>query len=205
MQSGDDSLWESIPHTLETLEGARRYISAFQAFSQELATLSPPQIQTLWACSLLVISPPTERMPPQGGFPTDLTQLNLLGWAALAQDMVAGLQALPPNLSHDMGPPVVALLQLLEVATRIGFCHHCCHPGPWCKCMGASQLVPPVSWSQIMEQTPGYGVTTSSGGMTTPSTLVAGVPGYVAPPPGLTSPDLSIWSLPPQEVPPPPG
>ena len=29
MQSGDDSLWKSFPHVLETLEGARRYISAF--------------------------------------------------------------------------------------------------------------------------------------------------------------------------------
>ena len=29
MQSGDDSLWESFRHVLETLEGVRRYISAF--------------------------------------------------------------------------------------------------------------------------------------------------------------------------------
>ena len=49
-----------------------------------------------------------------------------------------------------------------------------------------------------MEQTPGYGVTASSGGMTTPSTTV---PGYVVPPPGLTPPDFSSWSLPPPEVP----
>ena len=52
-----------------------------------------------------------------------------------------------------------------------------------------------------MEQTPGYGVTTSSGGMTTPSTSVTGKPGYVTPPPGLTPPDFSIWSLPPSEAP----
>ena len=31
------------------------------------------------------------------------------------------------------------------------------------------------------------------------------MPGYVAPPPGLTPPDFSIWSIPPQEVPSPPG
>ena len=37
--------------------------------------------------------------------------------------------------------------------------------------------------------------------MTTPSTTVAGMPGYVAPPPGLTPPDFSSWSLPPPEVP----
>ena len=140
-------------------------------------------------------------MPPQGGFLTDLSELNLLGWAALVQDVAAGLQVLPSNLGCDMGLPAVALLQLLEASTGVGFCRYCCSPGPRCKCVGASQPVPPVSWSQIVEQTPGYGVTTSSGGMTTPSTSVAGMPGYVAPLPGLTPPDFSSWSLPPPEAP----
>ena len=144
-------------------------------------------------------------MPPQGGFPTDLSELNLSGWAALVQDVAAGLQALPPNLDHDMGLPAVALLQLLEASTRVGFCHYCCSPGPQCKCIGASQPVPPASWSQIVEQTPGYGVTASSGGMTTPSTSVAGMPGYVVPLPGLTPLDFSSWSLPPPEAPLPQG
>ena len=71
--------------------------------------------------------------------------------------------------------------------------------------MGAYQPAPPQSWSQIVEQTPGYGVTASSGGMTTPSTIVAGMSGYVAPPPGLTPPDFSSWSLPPPEAPLPQG
>ena len=31
------------------------------------------------------------------------------------------------------------------------------------------------------------------------------MPGYMAPPPSLTPPDFSIWSMPPMEVPPPPG
>ena len=139
-------------------------------------------------------------MVPQGGFLTDLSELNFLGWAALVQDVVAGLQALPPRLSHDLGLQVVALLQLLEVATRVGFCHHCCNLKPRCRCMGASQLAPPMSWSQIVEQTPGYGVTSSSRGVTTPSTSIGGMPGYVAPPPGLTPPDFSIWSMPPLET-----
>ena len=34
---------------------------------------------------------------------------------------------------------------------------------------------------------------------------MGGMPGYVVPPPGLTPPDFSIWSIPPQEVPLPPG
>ena len=205
MQSGDDSLWESFPHILETLEGARRYISAFRAPLQELSTLSPAQIHTLRACSLLAIPPAPERIPPQGGFPTDLSELNLSGRDALVQDVVAGLQVLPPNLGRDMGLPAVALLQLLEASTGVGFCRYCCSLGPRCKCVGASQPVPPVSWSQIVEQTPGYGVIASSGGMTTPSTSVAGMPGYVAPLLGLTPPDFSSWSLPPPEAPLPQG
>ena len=119
--------------------------------------------------------------------------------------MVAGLQVLPLNLGRDMGLPAVALLQLLEASTGVGFCHYCCSLGPWCKCVGPSQPVPPASWSQIVEQTPGYGVTTSSGGMTTPSTSAAEMPGYMVPLPGLTPPDFSSWSLPPTEAPPPQG
>ena len=61
--------------------------------------------------------------------------------------------------------------------------------------MGVSQSAPPTSWSQILEQTPGYGVTASSGGVTTPSTSLGGMSEYVAPPPG-----LSIWSMPPLEA-----
>ena len=53
-----------------------------------------------------------------------------------------------------------------------------------------------------MEQTQGYGVTASSGGMTTPSTTVAGMSGYVAPPLGLPLPDFSSWRLLPPEGPP---
>ena len=201
MQSEDDSLWESFPLVLESLEGARRYISAFQAPLQELSAMSLVQTHTLRACSLLVIPPPPDRMPTQGGFPMDLLELNLLGWATLVQDVAAGLQALPPNLGRDMGLLAVALLQLLEMSTGLGFCRYCCHLGSRCTCMGAYQPASPQSWSQIVEQTPGYGVTASSGGMTTPSTTVAGMSGYVAPPPGLTTPDFSSWRLPPPEGP----
>ena len=204
MQSGDDSLWESFPQILKSQEGARRYINAFRAPFQELPSLSPQQIYTLWVCSLLVIPPPIGRMVPQGGFPTDLTELNLSGWADLVQDTAVGLQALPPRLSLDLGSQVIALLQLLEAATGVGFCHHCCHPRPCCTCTGASKPAPPTSWSQIVQQAPGYGVTSSSRGVTDPSTSMGGMPGYVAPPPGLTPPDFSIWSIPPQEAPLPP-
>ena len=202
MQSEDDSLWESFPQALETLEGGRRYINASQAPLQELNNLNSNQVHALRACSVLVIPPPTERMPPSGGFPKDLSELNLSGWAALIQDVAAGLGVVPPNLNLDVGLPAMVLLQLLEATTGVGFCHFCCCPSPRCKCMGAYQQAPSETWSQVVEQTPGCGVAASSGGMTTPSTTTTGIPGYVASALGLMLPDFSNWSLPPPEIPP---
>ena len=200
-----NSLWESFPQILESQEGARRYINAFRAPFQELPSLSLQQTNTLWVCSLLVKPPPIGRMVPQGGFPSDLTELNLSGWADLVQDVAAGLQVLPPRLCLNLGTPDIALLQLLETATGVGFCHHCCHPRSCCMCTGASQSAPSMSWSQIVQQTQGYGVTSTSGVVTHLSTPMGGMPGYMVLPPGLTPPDFSSWSIPPPEVPPPLG
>ena len=202
LYSEEGSLVESFPHALETLEGARRYISAFRAPLLELSTMSPAQIHTLRACSLLVIPPSEERVPPPGGSLTDLLDLNLSGWATLVQDLASGLLALPPNLGSDMSLPAVALLQQLEKTTGWGFCRYCCHLGSRCSCMGAYHLAPPPQlWSQVVDQSPGYGATASSGGTTSPSTTAAGMSGYVPPPPGLTLIDFSNWRLPPPEAP----
>ena len=88
-------------------------------------------------------------------FPVDLAEINLWGWASLVQDVVGSLQALPPGLSHGLGPHVVALLQLLEVAMGVGFCHHCCHLLPHCRCVGAPQLAPPCRgvrlWNRLRD------------------------------------------------------
>ena len=194
MQSREDSLWESFPQAIQTHEGAGRYITTFQAPFQELPPLSQQEVYTLQACSLLVIPPPVGKVILQGGFPVDLAEISLWGWASLVQDVVGGLQALPPRLSHGLGPHVVGLLQLLEAAMGVGFCHHCCHPIPHCRCLGAPQLAPPTSWSQVMEPTLGYGATPSSGGVTTPNTSKGGMSGYVPPPPGITT-----WGMPPLE------
>ena len=118
LYSGEDSLVDSFPHALEKLEGARRYISAFQAPLQ----LSPAQVHTMRACSLLVIPPPKEREPPPGGFPKDLSDLNLSSWVGLVQDIASGLLVPPPNLGSDVSLPAVALLELLEKTTGWGYC-----------------------------------------------------------------------------------
>ena len=159
------------------------------------------QIHTLRACSLLVIPPSEEWVPLPGGFPTDLSDLNLSSWAALVQDVACGLLALPPNLGSDMSLPAVALLQLLEKTTGWGYCHYCCNLGSRCICMGAYPPASTQSWSQEVDQSPGYRVTASSGGMTSPTTTAAGMSGYVPPLPGLTPIDFSNWRLLPPEAP----
>ena len=84
---------------LQSHEGAGRYINAFRAPFQKLPPLSGQEVYVLRACSLLVIPPPPlGRVAPQGGFPADLMEINLLGWASLVQDVAAGLQVLPPGL-----------------------------------------------------------------------------------------------------------
>ena len=203
MQSEDDSLWESFQQILETLDGVKRYVNTFRALLQELNNLKSEQVHTLRACSVLAIPPLTESVPPPGGFPKDLSELNLLSWAGLIQDVVQGLWVVPPNLNLEVCLTTMVLLQLLEATTGVGFCRFCCWPSPRCTCLGAYQQAPTKTWSQVMEQIPGHGVPASSGGSTIPSTTSTEAPEYEMPSPVLTLPDFSNWNLSPPETLPP--
>ena len=97
--------------------------------------------------------------------------------------------SLPPTLGSEVRLTAVALLDSLEKATGWSYCRFWYHVGSRCTCMGAF----PPSWSQVVGESPGCGVTASSGGLTTP-----GMPatGYLPPPPGLPAIDYSKWRLP---------
>ena len=123
-------------------------------------------------------------------------KINLSDWASLVQDVAAGLQALPPRLSNCLDPEVITLLQRLEAVTQVRFCCLCYHLDTNCRCAGVPPSTPLTSWSQITEQTPGYGMTASSSGVTTPSTYLGGKSGLVPPTPG-----ISIWSTFPWKTP----
>ena len=140
--------------------------------------------------------PPPGRAAPQGGFPTDLMEINLSDWASLVQDVAAGLQVLPPGLSNCLDSEVITLLQWLEAVTQIRFCRLCYYPDTNCRCAGVPLSTPLNSWSQIMEQTPGYRMTASSSGMTTLSTSLGGMSGLVPPPPGIFIWDTFLWEAP---------
>ena len=162
------------------------------------------QVHTLRACSLVAIPPSEERKPPPGGFPRDLSGMNLTSWASLIQDVAQGMKVVPPNLSMEVCLDSMVLLQLLEATMGMGYCRICCQPSPGCRCLGAYQPAPTETWSQMMAQIPGQGVAASIGGPTTPGTATVEVQeqGASSPPPGLHPPDLTNWSLPLPEAPP---
>ena len=87
---------------------------------------------------------------------------------------------LPPTLGSEVSLAAVALLDLLEKATGWVYCCFCYHLG------------------QVVRESPGCGVTASSGGLTDP-----GMPAteYLLPPPGLPPIDYSKWRLLPPEAP----
>ena len=203
LNSEDDSLWESFPQILQSLDGAKRYVDAFRAPLQGLMMMKAQQVHTLRACSLVVIPPSEERMPPPGGFPRDLSGMNLTSWAGLIQDVAQGMKVVPPNLSMEVCLDSMVLLQLLEATTGIGYCRICCQPSPQCHCLGAYQPAPTETWSQMMARIPGQGVAASIGGPTTPGTATTEVQeqGVPSPPPSLHPPDFTNWSLPLPEAP----
>ena len=176
----------------------KRYVDAFRAPLQGLTNLKAQQVHAMRACSLVAIPPSEERTPPPGGFPRDLSAMNLTSWAGLIQDVAQGMKVVPPNLSMEVYLDSMVLLQLMEATTEMGYCRICCQPSPRCLCSGAYQWIPTETWSQMMARIPGQGVVASTGGPITRGAATAEVqePGATSPPLGLTPLDFTNWSLP---------
>ena len=179
-------------------------MDAFRAPLQGLTMMKDRQVHALRACSLVAILPSEERTPPPGGFPRDLSGMNLTSWAGLIQDVAQGMKVVSLNLAMEVCLDSMVLLQLLEATTGMGYCRICCQPSPRCRCPGEYQQAPTETWSQMMARMPGQGVATSIGGPTTPGTATTEVQeqGVPPPPPGLHPPDFTNWSLPFPEAPP---
>ena len=175
LNSEDGSLWESFPQILQMLDRAKWYIDAFRAPLQGLTLMKSQQVHALKACSLVAIPPSEERMPLPGGFPRDLSGMNLTSWADLIQDVAQGMKVVPPNLSMEVCLDSMVLLQLLEATTGMGYCRICCQPNPRCCCGDDYQFAPTETWSRMMARMPGQGVAASIGGLTTPGTATAEV------------------------------
>ena len=131
------------------LDGVKRYVDAFRTPLQGLTLMKSQQVHALRACSLVAILQSEERMPPPGGFPKDLSCMNLTSWAGLIQDVAQGMKVVPPNLSMEVCLEAMVLLQLLEATTGMGYCRICSQLSPRC-CCEDDQYAPMVTWSQMM-------------------------------------------------------
>ena len=109
---------------------------------QGLTLMKSQQVHALRACSLVAIPPSEERMPPPGGFPKDLSCMNLTSWANLIQDVAQSMKVVPPNLSMEVCLEAMVLLQLLEATTGMGYCRICCQPSPRCHCEDEFSVCP---------------------------------------------------------------
>ena len=145
MMHGDASLWESFPRALERRTGARRYVGAFQAPFQDLR-LTPSQEHAVRVCSLLAIPPPPpDQKALPGGVPEDLSEDNLSTWADTVQDVAAGMIVPQPGTDQIIFPQLVELLTLLELVSRVAFCHQCYLPGSACRCLESSSTTTTAS------------------------------------------------------------
>ena len=153
----------------------KRYIDAFRAPLQGLTLMKSQQVHVLRACSLVAIPPSEERTPPPGGFPRDLSCMNLTSWADLIQDVAQGMKVVPPNLSMEVCLDAMVLLQLLEATTGMGYCRICCQPNLRCRCGDDYQFSPTETWSQMMTRMPGKRGAASIGGPTPPGTATTEV------------------------------
>ena len=162
-------------------------MDAFRAPLQGLTMMKSQQVHALRACSLVAIPPSEERTPPPGGFPRDLSGMNLTSWAGLIQDVAQGMKVVPPSLSMEVCLDSMVLLQLLEATTGMSYCRICSQPSPQC-CCEDDQYAPTETWSQMMARMPGQGVAASIGGPTTPGTATAEVQEQGVPSPPPTSP-----------------
>ena len=164
------------------------------------------QVHALRACSLVAIPPSEERTPPPGGFPRDLSGMNLTSWAGLIQDVAQGMKVASSQLGHGGLPRLNGLAPAARGHHRDGLLQDLLPTHPRRRCPGDYRQAPTETWSQIMARMPGQGVVASIGGPTTPGTATVevqeqGVP-LPLPPPGLHPPDFSNWSLPFPEAPP---
>ena len=195
MGSPQDQTWRDFPRSLTEVQGARRYVTLFEA-PFVASELEGHESQALRAGSLLAIPPPPPGSQPLPGAPlADLTSQNLAQWADRVQE-VASHMWLPPRAATDCPTThLVGILSRLEGMTHIPYCQRCFGVGPQCRCVVAPRHATGPATALWTPPVASY-VAMASATETTASTSAG-----VAPPPGY--PDLPMPPLEPMEMSPP--
>ena len=191
--SEQDPAWRNFPQALTETQGARRYITLFEAPFQA-SILSEHWNKALWVSSLMAMPPPTPGTTSLSG----LTTVNLLGssltqWASHVQDVATGMRLPPEAAVNCPQADIVGVLNRLENLTPVKYCHFCFGVGRKCRCGNVPRRTPSQGsglWMPPMMSYPAMASPTE----TTASSSVGGVPPLRHPPPGLPPVDPATMS-----------
>ena len=185
--SDKDPTWRDFPLALTETQGARRYVTLFEA-PFEASVLSDHENNALQASSLMAIPPPPPGMPFLAGLTTvDLTGASLTQWASYIQDVTCGIRMPPEAAVNCPQNDIVEVVNRLEMLTSLKYCRLCFGIGNKCRCTNVPRQTPSQGLALWTALTMSY-VTMASPTKTTASDPVGGVPplGYppLGPPPG---------------------
>ena len=188
LESDKDPTWRDFPQALTETQGARRYVTLFEA-PFEASVLSDCENNALWVSSLMAMPPPAPGMSSLVG----LTMLNLPGasltqWASHIQDITSGMRMPPEAAVNCPQENIMGVLNWLERLTPVKYCHLCFGVGKKCRCTNVPRQTPSQGsalWTPLMMS---Y-ATMASSTETTASSCVGGVAPLRYPPPGPTPGD----------------
>ena len=184
MGSKQDSTWCDFPQALSETQGARCYVTLFEA-PFEASALSDHKNNALRASSLLAVPPPPPGYQPLAGSTTvDLLGLSLTEWASSVQDVASGMKLPLKAAVNCPRADMVVMLNCLEGLTRVRYCQHCFGVSQQCRCSVIPHHAPGPTMALWTPPMVSYMAMTSFT-ETTASTSATGVTCLSYPPPGL--------------------
>ena len=182
--SDKDLTWQDFPQVLAETREVRQYVTLFEA-PFEASVLSDHENNTLWAGSLLAMSPPAPGTQPLAGSMTvNLPGSNLTQWATHVQDVASGMRMPPEAVVNCPQVDIVGVLNWLERMTMVRYCCLCFRVGQKCGCSSIPRQTPSQALALWTPPTMSY-MAMASSTETTASFSAAGVPPLRYQPPGL--------------------
>ena len=145
--SPQDSTWRDFPQALAETQGARWYVTLFEA-PFVASELEGRESQAIRASSITAIPPPPPGLQPLPGAPlADLAGQNLAQWADRVQE-VASHMRMPPRVAVECPTSdIIEVLNRLESMTRVRYCRHCIGVGSQYRCSVMPHQVPGTTTS----------------------------------------------------------
>ena len=174
MGSPQDSTWRDFPLALAETQGARQYVTLFEA-PFVASELEGCKSQALRAGSLMAIPPLPPGFQPLPGAPlVHLMGHNLAQWADHIQEVTSHMRLPPQVVVECPTSDIVGVLDRLEGMTWVRYCWFCFGVGQQCQCSAIPRQAPGPPAALWMPPAVSY-VAMASNTKTTASTSAVGV------------------------------